>query len=94
MAGRHKKYHKDPFRETYPSYSEQGRENFDKIDWSDGVKAEPEPEPKIPFMAPGPVFMMELGDIPRGMTFSQAVAAAIAGDAPDFVRVIEQKPEA
>jgi hypothetical protein len=28
------------------------------------------------------------------MTFSQAVAAAIAGNAPDFVKVIEQKPEA
>ena len=163
MAGRHAKYFKDPYRETYESYSERGRATLDAVNWSKhepgepcemeclppnpggklvyaGIKRvvshgetawcairvgdvymahlageaeetwveqvpleilaleplaeEPVPEPKKPFVAPGPVFMMGLGDIPRGMTFSQAVAAAIAGNAPDFVKVIEQKPEA
>lgn len=99
MAGRHSKYFTDPYRITSRQLSDQGRANWDAIDWSDGkeelvfgpVSVPEESKPRI--TAPGPVFRMELNDLPQGMNLKDIMDATMRGETPDFVKTIEPKED-
>lgn len=64
MAGRHSKYFQDPYHVTSRALSEQGKANFDNINWNDGSKpgSEPkvEPSPKPRIVAPGEVHRIDI----------------------------------